>query len=1080
MPETATIPDLTGWLFQHSHLGICKVTKQVGDLFSFQFVSGEKRQFRADAFRNGTLERVKLGPGARCRINGSDGVIRQRIGERLSAPINYEVFVADKGTVDIYSESELIPLAEQVASNVTDSLGYAQQGKYLLFREREALLHAYGTCLRQAGGLKALLSSRVDLRPHQAFVAGVVLQDPRRRYILADEVGLGKTIEAGIVIHDLLRQNPHARVLILCPGSLTAQWLSEMYSRFGGYIFKMLDLAAGIPNQNDLRLAILSTTKAAGKMGEVVASVKWDMVVVDEAHHLVDWPSLYDFVTPILRRTPSVLLLSAVPARHRSDEYLRLLALLEPDLYAKSEMRERFSALFDAQRKIGAGLRVLTKRIADVEAGKGRSEGIQETVDAVLNLPVIEDDKGLRDAVKASRKSGADPSEIGREVLREVADRYRVHRRILRNRRAHLIEEGRLERVERTASILPYEADGVEFEAIRMATALVVAAREGGLREELLLPFARTIHQASCDPVTLSQIVGRVASARPVTLNGRGLDFVSQGHLIGPNEWKDYQTLLCGAVRPHVAGDVLANAAAASVAWFRSRGRSRASALVKHLQSKHSEAGVGEKVLIFAGFPGVSTLLAEVLRKAFGPHALSEFHTEMSQEEKEMAVIKFRDDPKTWLLLSDESGGEGRNFQFASRLVHYDTPWHVARIEQRIGRLDRLGRDQVSPFVDSTVLVAMGSPEEGYVEVAKNAVSVFTNSISGIEFGLRDIDDAIAKASITHAPVESLREIENSIRDRAENERVRDDSDALLDEASYERRAAQRYLDLAGSTGGEVELERTFSDFFAHVAPKGVARFRDEAGNSLITFDTFKLQADAVSIPEQASGGDGRFTGTFVRKVAQRVPGRQFFQVGNPLFDAVLESLATKPTGRTYAVECSVAGHHPWRGFEFVFRVVPAPGLLEDAPSLGLRAGAVLETPPVHVFVERSGEIGAQDLIEIRRGLSKAQKGLSWHDVPTESVTGLTNREGVPWPQWLRSSEAVAASRAHAEFRTRLDFRIDEERKYIADLMRRAKSDETPEKREMLDKLKRLDEAITGWTVELDSLGFLSINDPVR
>ena len=106
---------------------------------------------------------------------------------------------------------------------------------------------AYKRVTRQAGGLKSLLSSRIDLHSHQAYVAGVVLLDSNRRYILADEVGLGKTIEAGIVMTDLLMQKPEARILVLCPSSLTHQWLSEIYSKFGGHVFRLLEnYATGI------------------------------------------------------------------------------------------------------------------------------------------------------------------------------------------------------------------------------------------------------------------------------------------------------------------------------------------------------------------------------------------------------------------------------------------------------------------------------------------------------------------------------------------------------------------------------------------------------------------------------------------------------------------------------------------------------------------------------------------------------------------------------------------------------------------------------------------------------------------
>src|SRR5690606_7536938 len=110
------------------------------------------------------------------------------------------------------------------------------------------------------------------------------------------------------------------------------------------------------------------------------------------------------------------------------------------------------------------------------------------------------------------------------------------------------------------------------------------------------------------------------------------------------------------------------------------------------------------KVLVFAGFPGLAPIAAASLRRAFGTAAVVEFRFDLDREEKEDNVRRFRDEPGTWILVSDETGGEGRNFQFADRLVHLDTPWYVARVEQRIGRLDRLGREQHHPSVLSCVV----------------------------------------------------------------------------------------------------------------------------------------------------------------------------------------------------------------------------------------------------------------------------------------------------------------------------------------------------------------------------------------
>ena len=173
---------------------------------------------------------------------------------------------------------------------------------------------------RQVGGLRALLASRIDLYPHQAFVAGTVILDPVRRYILADEVGLGKTIEAGIILHDLLSRRPDARVLVLTPGTLTRQWLCELHSSFGGQVFKLADLHP--IERVDLRRwskVICSTYLALGDLGEDLVAVAWDLVVVDEVHHLLSAPHLYELVMRLSRSARDLLLLSAVPVRRRES-----------------------------------------------------------------------------------------------------------------------------------------------------------------------------------------------------------------------------------------------------------------------------------------------------------------------------------------------------------------------------------------------------------------------------------------------------------------------------------------------------------------------------------------------------------------------------------------------------------------------------------------------------------------------------------------------------------------------------------------------------------------------------------------
>jgi ATP-dependent helicase HepA len=472
--------------------------------------------------------------------------------------------------------------------------------------------------------------------------------------------------------------------------------------------------------------------------------------------------------------------------------------------------------------------------------------------------------------------------------------------------------------------------------------------------------------------------------------------------------------------------------------------------------------------------------LAQTLRKAFKSEgAVAEFCATMGLQEKEEAVARFRKNPKTWLLVSDESGGEGRNFQFASELIHFDNPWNIARIEQRIGRLDRLGREEFSREVTSVVVHATGTSEEGLVTVARDALGVYAKSISGLEFGLRQIDDQVATAACADEPLAALQALVPTIREAATAERARDDGDAVLDEASYERKAANRYLRLATAQDSGQALESAFTRYFEYLAPKGVTKCQDDAGNALLCFDTHRVSGDALTLPQQASSGDGRFRGAFDRKVAQVTPGQQFFQVGNPLFDAVMESAMNRPNGRTYAVECTIPKFGAWRGFEFSFRPAVNAAGVADAWAFAQRASSALDALPIHVFVSADGAVGPDELLDVRLGLAKRRKNLDWIDLSERPKGGLLNAFGEPWSRVVRACHQVAVQVGRKVLKDRLDATIQAELVYLMDLERGATPERDPAANDLIDKVKRYRAALLDWEPVLDGVGFLSVNSPL-
>ena len=294
---------MLGYLVQHRLFGCCKIVGIDGGRIEVRLCdSAGRRIFSRQAIEGGDFKRAVLpagslaiGPHGHCAINGmtqSDGV----------GPRHYRITYKDDRLGATVSEIELYPLPAGLTDSLQSRLLQGRADPYFLFAASERLLGALARFNRQVGGLRALLASRIDLHPHQAFVAGTIILDPIRRYILADEVGLGKTIEAGIVVHDLLSRRPDARVLVLAPGPLTRQWLCEMHSSFGGQGFRLADLH---PIESiDLgrwSKVICSTNLALDGLDTELCAASWDMVVVDEVHHLLSAAHQWGMSRPMLK-----------------------------------------------------------------------------------------------------------------------------------------------------------------------------------------------------------------------------------------------------------------------------------------------------------------------------------------------------------------------------------------------------------------------------------------------------------------------------------------------------------------------------------------------------------------------------------------------------------------------------------------------------------------------------------------------------------------------------------------------------------------------------------------------------------
>jgi ATP-dependent helicase HepA len=271
-------------------------------------------------------------------------------------------------------------------------------------------------------GMSALLSSAIELEAHQVEVVRRVLQDPVQRYLLADEVGLGKTIEAGILIRQcFLDGDPETQVVVLAPAALVPQWREELARKF--YLGERIDSSLHVLSLDQERLVLRHLPNAT-------------MLVVDEAHHLRrdgggGRPAFFDQVAAAAAHLDRVLLLSATPALHNTRGFLEMLHLLDPQTYRlgdEAALQERIKS---------------RQALAEIVASLTPDNALylDHPLDQLVNL--FPDDALLQEQVQTLRtQSDAMPEEDDpafvealSRVRAHLSELYRLHRRVLRHRR---------------------------------------------------------------------------------------------------------------------------------------------------------------------------------------------------------------------------------------------------------------------------------------------------------------------------------------------------------------------------------------------------------------------------------------------------------------------------------------------------------------------------------------------------------------------------------------------------------------------------------------------------------------------
>jgi superfamily II DNA or RNA helicase len=1009
-----------------------EMTQETRQVARYALLPGTRVEIQTGETRQaGVITAAKLGRDATSgllvygcrRTDGSEGAVREDAIVAVPPPADPVEQLATAAFNDL-----------RPAPSKTGSAAHVEPWGPQTLAAREQVLAWRDAAWGLTGGVVGLSSARVVPLPHQLLAARRVLDDRQVRFLLADEVGLGKTIEAGLVIQSLLAIKPTLRVLIVVPGALISQWFLELYVRFGGRRFLMLDaerLRTWDGNPWESEPFVLASSRALedldAKSALRFATSKWDMLVVDECHRMRPGGILSKRISVLSKATPHVLLLSATPARGHADAYLGLLALLQPQVW-RTDDHASFAARLAAHQQVAALLR---RTIAAAPEQLPALAG--EWLTTIPGDPLLAQHAG---AMGVATTAGA-----ARDALvAYIREHHQLDRRVIRNRR-HILERladstgvRAFAPTTRSRELVTYTPEGVET-AVRSAladyrTALVTAAGD-----EVPPRLAHWLLQvelaATCHPQVAERLLAMraaVAQAPEDFAEYRERAVNETMAQVLRSDLSEHEIATHVAISaachcdPEVEAAPLAALREAVGAWAKAIGRRptrRLAALVARLE-RFWEDNPDEKVLVFTAQAMAVEPLAAALAKALGEERIETFGSHQDNVAREESARRFQQDDRCSVLVSDPLGGEGRNFQFVSVVAHHDLPWSLAAVEQRIGRVDRLGRDGDIP---SWVLTCDDpqAVDAAWGELLDRAVGVFTSLTSGLEFVADRLEvDALTAAlrgggAAVRATIPAAAAVvagERATQDHADDEGFATDAAAYAEAAQASAAVAAAEVPVGAVTrwlrgmGGSARREEE------HPRPWSLrSRLGDE--------------------PDQ---------GVFVRDLALANPHLGFFGIGHRLIDRLTADAGAADWCRASAWRRpSSNGVKPWSGLRLVFTLGPdlTPLATANLRIEVLRRLLVVAPPKRLVVCVRSDDA----VVETDAGLCALLATPFDHKSGDTPASTAANRDawtrpllaGTPeritaWQEQIR--RAGAAGRAHvatsvAAERTRLRTVLD-------------------------------------------------------
>lgn len=827
----------------------------------------------------GQVERAFLSPQTRAYVFSEDRMRVGRVTDFLhneNGLITYEVSFPNGKRQD-FSEIDLFVRPWNAPEDPAEILAAGGAESQFLHDRRQSAIGPLRALTSASQGLTSLLSAGIDFVPHQVAAVRRVLSDPIQRYLLADEVGLGKTIEAGLIIRQHLIDNAETRVLIAAPAKLCEQWRREL-----GKKLRLDQFGAPFECCSHEDLARVSRTP--------------DVLAVDEAHHLVgfeDGPMAQSAarLRELAQDAPVLLLLSATPPLGDEAKFLALLNLLDPLTHPLEDLAG-FRIKLEQRRSIG---RVLLSLNHDAPGLVLRQRGA-ELVRSFPDDPIIQ--VLAPQMIAATRDAPGDLAGLCGALKEHIADSYRIHQRLIRSRRA--------------------DAQGWEFRP-----------RGPEVGDETNLSHVRTESDPADQMETLLATLEdwRFAAVESLAGDDGARTRLSERYrallsVVGTDATEFRNWLARAEVSFAGEGEILSALAAQAEDYDDDERIDTMVESSRRLLKTLGEEIADPRIVVFA----TSERIAENFHAAASETLALVTCLLLAGPEDDDVAEHFRCAPGPTIMVADRSAEEGLNLSFADAIVHLDLPLSAARIEQRIGRLDRYGRRQ--GMIRHRILVPSDddiSPWAAWYALLTQGFRIFNRSISDVQFLLDDFEHQVFETLLMSGP-EGLVGLANDIRARIDDERKSQDEQYALDRIALAEEPVESFIQtLEDAEADETALEKDVDQWLLGILQLKKRPFVWPSE------DSFKLavtpQTLIPRLPWQAELKlDDSQPLTWKRRIATSRADVTLLRPGTPLVNVIERFTRWDDRGTafiTYRIVPDWQGE-PWIGFKLCFTIEPA------------------------------------------------------------------------------------------------------------------------------------------------------------